>query len=135
MNFESEFFQKFNFQEEQISNYLKSAEKNLRIAENIKIPEVIFKFSYDAMIKIGITLIARNGYKVKTRLGHHIKILEALGSILKDKEIEAIGNIIRKQRNVDIYGEGAIVSKKQSEEYLEFIQKVFRKAKKYFNEY
>lgn len=135
MNFESEFFQKFNFQEKQISNYFKSAEKNLKIAENIKTPEVIFRFSYDALIKIGITLIAHNGYKMKARLGHHIKILEALGSILKDKEIETIGNIIRKQRNVDIYGEGTIISKKQSEEYLEFVQKVFKKAKKYFNEY
>ena len=133
MNFESEFFQKFNFREKQIFNYFKSAEKNLKIAENIKIPEVIFKFSYDALVKIGITLIAHNGYKIKTRLGHHIKILEALGNILEDKEIEAVGNIIRKQRNVDVYGEGRIVSRKQSKEYCEFIQKVFEKARKYLN--
>lgn len=134
MKFEPEFFERFNFEEKQIANYFYSADKNLKIAENVKIPEVIFKFSYDALIKVGITLISKNGYKVKNRLGHHIKILETLGNILEDNEIEAIGNLMRKQRNFDLYGEGTIISKKQSEEYLEFVRKVFKKTKKYLNE-
>lgn len=131
MNFESEFFEKFNFTEKQISNYFNSAEKNLQIAENVKIPEVIFKFSYDSLIKIGITVISRNGFKIKNKLGHHIKILEALGTILKDEDVEIIGNLMRKQRNLDLYGEGTIITHKQSLEHLEFIRRIFKKAKNY----
>lgn len=130
MKFDVKFFVKMDFSDEQIGKYFKSAEHNLRIAESVVIPDVVFKFSYDALIKIGITLIASEGLKIKSRMGHHIKILEVIGFILVDKEVEAIGNVMRKKRNLDLDGDGVIVSDKEAKAYLEFVKKVFAKAKK-----
>lgn len=123
------FFKKMNFDAEQVMKYNKSAEHNLRIAESTDIPEVIFKFSYDALIKIGVTLIAFKGFKIKSRLGHHVKILETLSEILDDKDVEIVGNAMRMKRNLDLYGEEAIIGKKEAKEYLSFIKGVFNKAK------
>ncbi len=67
-DFESDYFQKMRFTPQQLKQYLRSAENDLQIAQNSHIPEVIFKFSYDAFIKWGITLIARQGYKVRSAI-------------------------------------------------------------------
>jgi hypothetical protein len=130
MKFDNKSFKKMAFTNEQISKYFLSAEKCLRIAEAVKIPEVVFKFSYDALLKLGITLIAQGGHKVRVMAGHHIKILEKTAEILNNKTIASIGNMMRTQRNFDLYDAGTIVSKKQSEEYLEFVQRTFKQAKK-----
>ena len=131
MKLSSSHFRKINFTEEQIHKYLQSAQKDLHIAESTKIAEVIFKFSYDALIKTGITLIAKEGYRVRSKQGHHIKIIETLSKILGDEDIEPIANSMRTKRNFDLYGGGVLITKKQSEEYLKFIKKVFKKAKKH----
>ncbi|MFA6305616.1 MAG: hypothetical protein WC651_02710 [Candidatus Gracilibacteria bacterium] len=123
------FFVKMQFSEEQIQKYFLSAEKCLRIAQSIPVPEVVFKFSYDALIKFGITLIAFTGLKVKSRMGHHIKILEKTGRILKDNDVEIIGNMMRNKRNFDLYDAGTIISKKESMEFLKFVEKVYREVK------
>lgn len=60
--FNKESFQKFDFTDPQIDKYLKSAIESLHIAETVKIPEVVFKFSYEALLKLCITVIARKGY-------------------------------------------------------------------------
>jgi len=132
MYFENESFQKFNFKKEQIKKYFGSARRDILIAQKSTIPEVIFKFSYDALIKIGITLIAKKGFKIRSRAGHHIKILEKLSKLLNDEDIEILGNKMREERNLDLYGGGRLISKKESQEYLTFIKKVFKKAKKKF---
>lgn len=132
IKFDNNYFQKFSFTKEQLRTYFASAQKNLKIANESSIPEVIFKFSYDALIKLGITLIAYKGYKVRSVLGHHIKILEAMGKLLKNPDVEAVGNMMRKQRNFDLYDEGFLISKKQSKEYLEFINEIFNRAEKIF---
>lgn len=126
----SQFFVKMDFSDKQIREYLKSAEHNLKIAKSTMIPDVIFKFSYDALIKTGITLIALKGFKVKSRMGHHIKIFETLELIFGDKEIEVIGNVMRKKRNLDLYGAGVNITEKEAKAYLEFTKSVFVKAKK-----
>ena len=132
MYFENESFQKFNFKKEQIKKYFGSARRDILIAQKSTIPEVIFKFSYDALIKIGITLIAKKGFKIRSRAGHHIKILEKLSKLLNDEDIEILSNKMREERNLDLYGGGRLISKKESQEYLTFIKKVFKKAKKKF---
>jgi len=53
INFESQHFQKLAFKEEQIDQFLKSGLHDLKIAEESDISDVIFKFSYDALIKLG----------------------------------------------------------------------------------
>lgn len=130
INFDEQFFVKMDYPDEQIGRYFKSAEHNLRIAESVKVPEVTFKFSYDALIKLGITVCVSSGYKVKSRAGHHIKILETLSNILKDKEIKVFADVMRVKRNQDLYGDGVIISEKEANEYFEFVSGVFAKAKK-----
>lgn len=132
-NFNQEYFQKFIFTKEQLKTYFSSAQKNLKIAKESNIPEIIFKFSYDALIKTGITLIAYKGYKIRNRLGHHIKILEMMGEILRDKDIEVIGNMMRKERNIDLYNEGILLTQKQCKEYLQFVSDAIAKANKNLN--
>lgn len=128
INFENQHFQKLTFKEDQIDQFLKSALHDLKIAKESDISDVIFKFSYDALIKLGIALIAKKGHKVRSTVGHHVKILEKLSQLLKDEDILVLGNKMRQERNVNLYDGGFFVGEKDSFEYLEFIKNAFKKA-------
>ena len=128
INFESQYFQKLAFKEEQIEQFLKSVLHDLKIAKDSDIPDVVFKFSYDAFIKLGIVLIAKKGYKVRSTTGHHVKILEKLSQLLKDEDILVLGNKMRQERNVNLYDGGFFVGEKDSREYLDFVKNSFNKA-------
>ena len=128
ISFESQYFQKLAFKEEQIEQFLKSALHDLKIAEESEIPDVIFKFSYDALIKFGITLIAQKGYKIRSTIGHHVKILEKLSQVLKEEDILVLGNKMRQERNVNLYDGGFFVGEKDSLEYLKFVKSAFKKV-------
>ncbi|NQU16853.1 MAG: hypothetical protein HQ564_02205 [Candidatus Saganbacteria bacterium] len=128
-NFDNQSFQKTKFSKEQLENHLNSAKRDVEIADKSDIPEVVFKFSYDALLKIGIYLIAKEGYKVKSGFGHHIKILEKLAETLKDENIAILGNKMRQDRNVGLYAGGLSVSQKENEEYLKLTKSVLAKAK------
>jgi len=128
LNFDSRFFQKKNFEDKAISRYFRNAIRDLQIALKGEEPEVIFNFSYSALIKTGITLIAASGRKVRSRKGHHIKILEKLSQILNNKDIEMIGDRMRKKRNLDLYDGGIIVDLKEAKQYLNFVKEVINKA-------
>jgi len=128
INFESQHFQKMAFKEEQIDQFVKSAIHDLKIAEESDIPDVVFKFGYDALIKLGIMLIAKKGYKVRSTSGHHVKILEKLSRILKEEDIIVLGNKMRQERNVNLYDGGFFVGEKDSLEYLKFVKSTFKKA-------
>jgi len=127
-NFEDSHFRKFTFTKEQIKQFIKSAYHDLQIAEKSDIPDVIFKFSYDALIKLGITLIAHEGYKVRSVMGHHIKILEKLSQLLGDEDVLVLGNKMREERNFNFYDGGIFVPEKDSEAYLAFVKNLFQKA-------
>ena len=90
--------------------------------------EVRFTFAYDALIKIGIALIAKAGYKVRSQPGHHVKIIEKLAEILADEDIALVGNKMRQSRNADLYDGGILVTQKDSREYTEFVEKIYSKA-------
>ncbi len=128
INFESQHFQKLAFKEEQIDQFLKSALHDLKIAESSDIPDVLFKFSYDALIKLGIALIAKKRYKIRSTAGHHVKILEKLSQLLKDEDILVLGNKMRQERNTNLYDGGFFVGEKDSLEYLKFVKNTFKKA-------
>jgi len=130
-NFDTKFFQKKKFEDKTISKYFRNAAKDLGIAIRSKEPEVIFNFSYSALVKIGIVLIAACGYRVRSRVGHHIKILEKLTQILQDKNIEIIGDRMRKKRNLDLYEGGIIISQKEAKDYLDFTKRIIKKAGEY----
>lgn len=123
MEFEDKYFRKLNFSRKQVEKYLNSALRDLAIAKESKITEVQFQFAYNSFIKLGITLIACSGYKVSSRAGHHIKILEKMSDILKDQNILIYGNAMRKVRNIELYDGGIFITKKQTEEYLNFVLK------------
>lgn len=128
INFESQHFQKLTFKKEQIDQFLKSALHDLKIAEDSDISDVIFKFSYDAIIKLGIALIAKKGYKVRSTAGHHVKILEKLSQLLKYEDILVLGNKMRQERNTNLYDGGFFVGEKDSLEYFKFVNSTFKKA-------
>ena len=128
INFESQYFQKLVFKEEQIERFLKSALHDFKIAAASDIPDVIFKFSYDALVKLGIALIAKKGYKIRSTTGHHVKILEKLSQILKEEDILVLGNKMRQERNFNLYDGGFFVGEKDSREYLSFVKSIFKKA-------
>jgi hypothetical protein len=128
INFESQYFQKLAIKDEQIEQFLKSALHDLKIAESADIPDVTFKFSYDALIKLGIVLIAKKGYKIRSTTGHHVKILEKLSQILKEEDILVLGNKMRQDRNANLYDGGFFMGEKDSREYLDFVKSVFKKA-------
>jgi len=130
--FETKFFEKRKFEEKTIKKYFAGAERDFKIARENKHPEVVFKFSYDCLIKIGIALIVSQGYRIKSRTGHHIKILEKLSQILENKDIEIMGEAMRKKRNFDLYEGGAIISEKEAKEYLNFVKEVIAESEKYF---
>lgn len=128
-DFPSDYFQKIKFTPGQLAQYLRSAENDLHIAQHSNIPEVMFKFSYDAFIKLGITMIARQGYKVRSVVGHHVKIIEKFSQLLQNDDVAIFGNKMRKMRNIDFYDGGAFITERDSQEFLTFVQGVFRQVK------
>lgn len=131
INFDHKYFQKFKFKRNQTEKYLQAALRDLKISRKSNIAEVQFQFTYNALIKLGIALISHLGYKVKSRSGHHIKILEKTALILNDKDIYSIGNRMRKKRNVDLYDGGILISKKEAEGYRNWLKEIFIKAEVY----
>ncbi len=127
--FEDSYFVKFRFTPQQLTNYLASAEKDLAIAGGSKVPEVVFQFSYNALIKLGIVLIAKQGYRAHSKTGHHTKIIQKLAEFLGDEEVAAVGDLMRKTRNVELYSGGSVITGKQAREYLEFCERVADQVK------
>ncbi len=127
MKFDKNFFIKQTFTDEELKKYKQSAKRDLDIAETNKAPEVIFHFAYMALIKMGIYCLAKEGYRVKSRPGHHQKIIEYLSRHLGLEDILVIGDKMRKDRNLDFYSADFIDSSDEAGEYLEFITGVYRK--------
>ncbi len=127
INFESQYFQKMFFAEERVKRLYESALHDLDIADKSDVPDVVFKFSYDALVKLGIATIAKHGFKIRSVPGHHIKILEKLSQFLDYEDVITFGNKMRQERNINLYGGNYFVAEKDSVEYLDFIKRVFEK--------
>jgi hypothetical protein len=125
MIFEENYFKAMKFSNEMLEKYCNSADRDIEIARTSDIPEVKFQFAYNALIKLGTVLIAGNGYKVSSRIGHHIKIIEKASEILGNKEILIYGNQMRKTRNTELYDGGIFITKKQAEEYANFVIDIY----------
>jgi len=126
--------ERFKFSERQIENYYESAVKDYRIALKSDIQEVIFKFCYDALLKLAIAVCARNGLRVKARQGHHIELIQKIADLLKNKDIKIVGDEMRAKRNLDIYGGGVLISEKEAEEYLKWLKNIMVQAEDYLFE-
>jgi hypothetical protein len=127
--FDAEHFQKLKFTPDRIAQFIDSAERDLTIAAGSSVPEVVFKFAYDALIKIGIALIASQGYKVRSRVGHHVRIIDKMAEIINDPDVVVLGNKMRQDRNIDLYEGGGHVSEKDSQACLAFVAATLGKAK------
>ncbi|MDD3486885.1 MAG: hypothetical protein PHF35_00700 [Candidatus Moranbacteria bacterium] len=121
-------FEHFKFSRKQIEKYHKSAQRDFRIASEANVAEVSFRFCYDALLKLAIAVCASQNLRVKSRRGHHIELIKKLSSLLSDSEVEVFANEMRAKRNWDLYGGGAIISKKEADEYLKWTKSIFSKA-------
>lgn len=129
-SFEKEYFQKFKFTPSQINRYYQNAVRDFNIAKKDSFTEVQFTYCYQALIKIGIALLAKRGsVKVRSVPGHHVKILSKLSEILGDADIFTLGNAMRMKRNRDLYDAGAVIGKKEAQDYIKFVDRVIKKAK------
>lgn len=124
-------FEKFNFSPRQIKHYFNAALRDFKIASDSVIPEVIFKFSYDSLMKLAVATCAKNGFRVKERMGHHIELLRKLSEFIGLEDVENIGNKMRKKRNMDLYEGGILISEKEAVEYRNWLKTVFSKAETY----
>lgn len=118
------------FTPQQLQQYWRSAENDVRIAQHSHVPEVMFKFSHDALIKLGITMIARQGHRVRSAVGHHVKIIEKLSQLLGNEDIAVVGNQMRRMRNLDFYDGGMLITGRDSKEFLIFVQGVCHRIKR-----
>jgi len=57
--------------------------------------------------------------------------LEKLSEILGDKDIEIIGDKMRKKRNLDLYEGGIIIELREAKQYLNFVEETLNKAREY----
>lgn len=129
MKFDKNYFLRQAFSQNELNKYKKAAERDLSIAHNDKEIEVIFHFTYMALLKIGIFVIAKEGYRVKSRPGHHVQIIETLSSILKLKDVAIIGDKMRRDRNLDLYSASALITKKDVDAYYRFVSELFQTIK------
>ena len=129
-SFDQEYFQRFKFTAAQIDRYVQSAVRDLDIARKDQFREVQFTYCYQAFIKIGMAVLAKkDGAKVRSVIGHHVKILNKLSDILGDPDIFTVGNAMRMKRNKDLYDAGGTITKKETDDYIVFVSEVIQKAK------
>lgn len=126
-------FEKFNFSQNQIDKYYKSAKADLKIASDSDVAEVTFRFCYDALLKLAIAISAKNKLRVKSRKGHHIELIKKLALYLNDSEVEILANEMRSKRNFNLYGGGILISAKEANDYLKWSREIFQKAESLFN--
>jgi len=120
------FFSKQAFTAVELEKLRKSAEKYLAISKKNHEPEVKFHFTYMALIKIGIYLIAKEGYRVKSRPGHHQMIIEGLSDILNNEDVILIGDKMRRSRNMDFYSADGMITETEAHKDFEFVEKIYK---------
>ncbi len=124
-------FEEFKFSEKQIKKYFEAAFTDLGNAKEINIPSVRFRVCYDILLKLAITVCAKNGMRVRARKGHHIELILKLSDLLGYEDIERIGDEMRIKRNTDLYSGGIVITEKEAEKYLGWVEEVFHKTERY----
>ncbi|OIO74277.1 MAG: hypothetical protein AUJ85_06105 [Elusimicrobia bacterium CG1_02_37_114] len=129
MNLDKNFFTRQPYSKKELEKHYVSAGRNLKLAGKNNEPEIKFHFTYMALLKIGIYCIAKTGYRVKSRSGHHIKIIETLSKILNNDEILVLGDTMRKNRNKDLYFSDAIITEKEANYCFDFVSSIYNNIK------
>lgn len=129
--FGNKHFQKFSFTDEQSDRFFQNALRDLKISKKDGIPEVRFTYAYQSLLKLGIALLAKKeSLKVRSIPGHHVAVISKTSEILNDEDINIIGNRMRMKRNKDLYDGGDIISAKEANECLKFVEQVFKRVSK-----
>lgn len=128
MKFDKTFFARQEFTAKALSDLAASAERELEIAVSSPVAEVKFHFAYMALLKAGIYRIAREGYRVKSAPGHHKMIIETLSELLGDKEVAVVGDKMRRDRNLDLYAAGAVLSSAETDTHIKFIEGICKRV-------
>jgi hypothetical protein len=127
-------FEKFLFSERQVKIYYANAKKDFATATQYqKNSEICFRFGYDALIKLAVSVCAQESLRVLSRAGHHVELIERMSAILGEDDISKYGNKMRKKRNMDIYGGGILLTANEAKIYFDFVKRVFVSANNYFN--
>lgn len=124
-------FKSFKFTENQIIKYFSAANKDFKIAKKSDSNDVKFRFAYDALLKLAISVCAKEGLRVDSNRGHHKELIDELATVLKKKDIKSVGNKIRTKRNYDLYSGGLAISNKDAQEIILWIEEVFNVAEAY----
>jgi hypothetical protein len=130
MKFDDQYFSKQKFDPGQIGQLIGNAERDIKIAHKVDIPEVRFTYAYSAFLKAAIALLAHFEAKAKSVPGHHVKVIEMMSTILDNEAVEDIGNAMRTKRNLDLYSGGVELTDKDSRDYLKFTEEVLSQVKR-----
>lgn len=76
-------------------------------------------------------MCAYNNIRVKSRLGHHIALLDKYAEFLNDKKIIAVAKAMRDKRNRDLYDGATVITIKEAERYYVFVQDLLIKTEMY----
>ncbi len=122
---ENQFFRKFRFTNDQLRKYYRAAEQDRQIAQTSEHPEIIFRFSYDSLVKLAVYVTAASGLKVRSIPGHHIKLIEKLSEICGVDDALLIADEMRRKRNLDLYEGGVLITEMEARSYMQFVHSVF----------
>jgi hypothetical protein len=123
-------FKQFSFSKNQIEKYYKSALRDFSLSRSDN-PEIIFVFSYNCLLKLAITVCAKNNLRIQPRLGHHVALIEKMSELLDNQDIALIADDMRSKRNKDLYDGGVIISLKEAKLYHEFVANLIKQVEKY----
>jgi hypothetical protein len=124
-----QYFREFSFIPQQVNGYYNAAQKNMSIAQQSDVVEVMFVFSYMALIKLGVFVMAQHGYKVRSVPGHHVQLIKKLAEHFNDVRVDSIGNKMRDMRNRELYEGDIEITQKDAEEFRAFVQDLINRAK------
>ncbi|MFC1512509.1 hypothetical protein ACFL4S_00500 [bacterium] len=113
----------------EILKKFKNALDDFKIAKQADIAKVKFKFLYDSLIGLGITLLNFYHIKPESNSGHHINILRAMAYFLNNENIKKTGDKMRVKRNKYLYKGGINISPNELKKYEKLVQNVLKRVK------
>jgi uncharacterized protein (UPF0332 family) len=96
----------------QIARFLASAEKKLASAHKILAfdEEACLQQAYEAMLKASLAFMFSHGFRARSQPGHHIAIIEFVGSRLAKEHASllTVFDRLRRKRNMALYDDTRI---------------------------
>ncbi len=107
----------------QIDRFLTSADKKLASAHKILAfdEEACLQQAYEAMLKASLGFMFSHGFRARSQPGHHIAIIEFVGSRIDKKHsgMLTVFDRLRRKRNMALYDDTGFVSHHDAEQALE----------------